>query len=143
MTTGQQTAAVRTSPVLVHEHSVRSGIQEGYRIPFTTLPPLSHRPGPFKFSSYSYRGRRSDSQDVSVEEDRSSTREGDHSARSAFASSPCSGFFISMYLVPKPNGTCSPFHKVSQLNVHIPCPHFNIETVQLVRAAVRSLVEDL
>ena len=42
-----------------------------------------------------------------------------------------------MFLVQKPNGTYRPILNVSKLNVHISCPQFKMETVQLVCAAVR------
>ena len=43
-----------------------------------------------------------------------------------------------MFFVPKPNGTYRPILHVADLNVHIPCPFFKMETVQSVRAAVCS-----
>ena len=41
-----------------------------------------------------------------------------------------------MFLVLKPNGTYRLILNVSKLNVHIPCQHFKMETVQSVCAAV-------
>ena len=46
-------------------------------------------------------------------------------------------FYGSMFFVPTPNMTYKPILNVSDLNVHVPCPHFKMETVQSVRAAVR------
>ena len=47
-------------------------------------------------------------------------------------------FDASMFLVPQPNGTYRPILNVFSLNVYIQCPHFKMETVQLVRVAIRT-----
>ena len=52
-------------------------------------------------------------------------------------------FYVSLFLVLKVNGTFRPILHVSKLNVHILCPHFKMETVQSVCAAVHPRLDSI
>ena len=48
------------------------------------------------------------------------------------------GFYSNLFLVDKWDGGFHPIFNVKQLNRHVHCPHFKMETVRSVRTAVQS-----
>ena len=130
VTTRRQTASFCTSMGLVHGHTGlfmdSGGVQDTVHFP----SPLSRRPVPFRLP---------DNQNLRsyLLKESAALCEKGAIARVPRSQLHHAAFYASMFLVPKPNGAYRLILNISKLNVHIPCPHFKMETVQSVRAAVR------
>ena len=112
------------------DKTVLKWIWEGYQIPFITPPPITRRVRPFCLPA-------GETQRLLLLHKIQMLLEKNVLARVPVSQLGHASFHTSMFLVPKPNRTYQPILNVSSLNVYIDCPHFNMETVQSVRASVR------
>jgi len=103
-------------------------LQEGYRIPFSSLPPLTITPK--SRAQYAHDKVRRESLNQAVLD---MVEKGAIEA----VQSPDPGFYSRIFLVPKPGNRWRPVIDLSALNAHIPCPSFKMETPVSVLRAVR------
>jgi hypothetical protein len=103
-------------------------LHEGYRVPFSSLPPLTDTP--VSRVQYAHDKVRRETLDQAVL---------DMVEKGAIEAvhSPDPGFYSRIFLVPKPGNRWRPVIDLSALNAHVPCPSFKMETPASVLRAVR------
>ena len=101
-------------------------LKEGYRIPFSSLPPLTVTPVARAQYARDTVRRHALHQAVKDMQEKGAIE---------IVHRPDPGFYSRIFLVPKPGNKWRPVIDLSGLNSHIPCPSFKMETpVSILRA---------
>jgi len=101
-------------------------LRKGYRIPFSTLPPLTRSPLPPRAMTNESKRKvlQQEISDLLLKDAIEEVRDG----------SP--GFYSHLFVVPKKNGKLRPVIDLSALNRHITLERFKMETTRSIREAI-------
>ena len=101
-------------------------LRKGYRIPFSTLPPLTRSPLPPRAMANESKRKvlQQEISDLLLKDAIEEVRDG----------SP--GFYSHLFVVPKKNGKLRPVIDLSALNRHITLERFKMETTRSIREAI-------